>query len=107
MGIKIQTCVCACVCVVVMEDGLDSGLFCQESGVGGGGRGRAGSLPSPGLKSALGLVVRRVCVWLGLHCHTVHTVYAYHATVRASLSPKCLLGFILGEFHAARDGGSL
>ena len=46
-----------------------------------------------------------VCVgWVGaggggLHCHTVHTVYAYQATVSASLSRKCLLEFILGEFH--------
>lgn len=52
--------------------------------------------------------IQYVCVGVrgggGLHCHTVLNVYAYQATVSASLSRKCLLEFILGEFHMTGDG---
>lgn len=123
------------VCVIVMEDGLESGLFCQESGVGWardrivdrsryiGARGEArrgwGLASKPSLKSLQGWAVWCACLcertracWVGgvgwgLHCHTVHTVYAYQATVSASLSRKCLLEFILGEFHMTGTGISI
>lgn len=125
------------VCVIAMEDGLESGLFCQESGVGWavcrgvgvsgcrglelvhrcwGWGGGLGSFPTPAWSQCwAGLLGICVCVCvglggdvgLGLHCHTVHTVYAYQATVSASLSRKCLLEFILGEFHMTGTGISI
>lgn len=120
------------VCVIVMEDGLESGLFCQESGVGwaravvdrsryigAGGEARAQArfqtLPEVTADWAVwcaSLCERTRACWVGgvgwgLHCHTVHTVYAYQATVSASLSHKCLLEFILGEFHMTGTGISI
>lgn len=86
-----------------------------------GGDGGLGSFPArPEVSGVLGCgVYVSVCVcvcvclcWgggvgLGLHCHTVRTVYAYQATVSASLSRKCLLEFILGEFHMTGTGISI
>lgn len=48
-----------------------------------------------------------VCVELVSQCDSVHTVCAYQATVRASLSHDCLLWFILGEFHTTAKGISV
>lgn len=59
------------------------------------------------ISNPIGLVCVCGAGGVGLHCHTVHTVYAYQATVSASLSRKCLLEFILGEFHMTGTGISI
>lgn len=80
-----------------MADGLES----MMGGIGAEGEvGGLGLFPS----SVCVSVGSRGGVRLGLHCHTVHTVYAYQATLSASLSHKCLLEFILGELHRTGTG---